>query len=283
MKRIFAVLMLIVLGGSLFADGILNREGAWYNLALSYEKGFVKVLYHTLQFGQSTTNFNYITQGGQEILFPFERYSANLELFRRHNVVLLYQPLTIATQTRLEQTITIDDTTFDTADGYQSLDLKYGFPFWRISYLYSIVKRERGYLDLGLSVQLRNASIVFASSDGTKLTINQNLGIVPILKARGGYTFPRGFFLATEIDGFYASSSFFNGADFEFEGSIVDASVRAGFEVKDYLDIFANLRLLGGTAAGTSQYDKDFWTDGVLKYSDNRLAALTFTLGATLK
>jgi hypothetical protein len=106
---------------------------------------------------------------------------------------------------------------------------------------------------------------------------------VPILKLRGGYTFPRGFFLATEVDGFYASSNFFNGADFEFEGSIVDASVRAGFAVKAYLDIFANLRLLGGTATGTSQYDKDFWTDGVLKYSDNRLATVAFTLGATLK
>jgi hypothetical protein len=283
MKKTLAVLFILTLGGALFAESILNQPGASYDAALSYEKGFVKVLYHTLQFGQSTTNFDYIRQGGQEVLFPFERYTAEVGIFKRHNLVLLYQPLTIETQTRLEQTITIDDTTFDTADGYQSLDLKYGFPFWRISYLYSLLHGNRGYLDLGLSVQLRNASIVFRSSDGAKLTVNQNLGIVPILKFRGGYTFPGGFFLATEIDGFYASSSFFNGADFDFEGSIVDASVRAGFSVTDHLDLFANLRLIGGTATGTSQYDKDFWTDGVLKYSDNRLAALSFTLGATLK
>ena len=135
MRKAIVILVVLLMSAALFGDTVLNRENSWYNVSLSYEKGFVKVLHHTLQVGATSTNFDYILQGGQDILFPFERYSADLAIFDRHNVVLLYQPLTVQTQTRLESTITIDDTTFDTADGYQSLDLKYGFPFWRISYL----------------------------------------------------------------------------------------------------------------------------------------------------
>jgi len=284
MKKTIVIVLLFLAGVLAFADPILNREDSWYNVSLSYENGFVKVLSHKLQFGDPGTLFDYVTQGGQEILFPFERFTADLRLFRRHNVTLLYQPLTIETQTKLEAPITIDGTLFDGNGGaYESLDLKYGFPFWRVSYLYFPVRRDNVWLGLGLSLQLRNASIVFAASDGSALTVSQNLGPVPVLKLRGGYLFAGGLYLETEVDGFYASSSFFNGADFEFEGSILDANVRAGFALKDYLDIFANLRFLGGTAAGTSEYDKDFWTDGVEKYSDNRLATLTFTLGATLR
>ena len=39
-------------------DGIFNREDTWYSISLSYEKGFVKVLYHTLRLGQRTTNLD---------------------------------------------------------------------------------------------------------------------------------------------------------------------------------------------------------------------------------
>ena len=286
MRKLILTVVMVLAAAALFADPVLNREDSWYNVSLSYENGFIKVLSHKLQFGDPGTLFDYVTQGGQEILFPFERFTADLEIFRRHRVTLLYQPLTIETQTKLEAPITIDGTLFDPAAPgarYESLDLKYGFPFWRVSYLYFPIKRDNAWLGLGLSLQLRNASIVFAASDGTALTVSQNLGPVPILKLRGGYLFSGGLFLETEVDGFYASSKFFNGADFEFEGSILDANLRAGFALRDYLDIFANLRFLGGTATGTSQYDKDYWTDGVEKYSNNRLATLTFTLGATLR
>ncbi|MFO8041909.1 MAG: hypothetical protein R6U25_01795, partial [Alkalispirochaeta sp.] len=39
----------------------------------SLELGFVDVPHHTLQFGENTDQFDYVTQGGQEILFPFQR------------------------------------------------------------------------------------------------------------------------------------------------------------------------------------------------------------------
>ncbi len=62
----------------------------------------------------------------------------------------------------------------------------------------------------------------------TKFVDNKNVGPVPIIKVKGAYWLNEKVYLATDIDGFYASSSFINGADFDFEGSVLDASLRAG-------------------------------------------------------
>lgn len=282
-KRLIAVgIMILIFGGSAFSDMLINDDDAWYQLGLNYELGFVKVLKHTLQIGKGSTNFDYVRQGGQEILFPFQRLSLDLSLAKRHSLTFLYQPLTIETETRLKEAVTIDDITFD-PETTPGLTLKYGFPFWRLSYLYHLFPIRGLDLGLGISLQLRNASIVFKGTDGTGLTVSQNLGPVPILKLKARYDFASGPFIATEVDGFYASSRFFNGADFEFEGSILDASLRGGIRLKNSLDAFANIRVLGGSAAGTSEYPRENWSDSVSNHTANYLTTLTMTFGFTMR
>ena len=281
-KVFLIILFLLLSGGMLFGDVMLNRQNAWYQFQLNYENGFIKVLSHTIQIGSGTTNFDYVKQGGQEILFPFQRFSVDLTLFRRHAFSFLYQPLTIETETRLRQPITIDDTTFDPAVT-QGLFLKYGFPFWRASYMFNILNSQRALLGVGISLQLRNASIIFKGTEGPALTVSQNLGPVPILKLKARYNFTPGFYVATEIDGFYASSRLFNGADFEFEGSILDASLRLGFQLNDPLSAFVNVRILGGSAKGTSNYDTDFWSESIEKATQNYLSTLILSLGFSVR
>jgi hypothetical protein len=152
----------------------------------------------------------------------------------------------------------------------------YGFSFWRVSYLYDFINTSRAKLGVGLSLQLRNASIIFQSLDGKYAVVSENLGPVPILKLKGQYNFDNGMYIGTDIDGFYASSKWFNGANFDFTGSILDASLSVGFRNTDYLDTFANVRFLGGSAVGTSQYPTVPQTDG---YTSNYLGTMTFTLG----
>jgi hypothetical protein len=283
--RTITIAAVIVVGtAGLWAIDSVNDPDSPIEVRARAELGVVKVLSHTLQFGTGTTNFDYVNQGGQHILFPFQRFVAELTIVDRHSVWLLYQPLTIRTQTRvpvdLAGGITIEDTTFGPGTG---LDLKYGFDFWRVSYLYHVVKTERLELGVGLSLQLRNASIAFEALDGSGNTINQNLGPVPVLKLRAEYDFPGALFLGSVVDGFYATSAFLNGADFAFEGSILDASVYAGVEVNPATDLYLNARFLGGTAVGTSSYDRTLWTESTTSYSDNKLATMTVTLGARLK
>jgi hypothetical protein len=97
-------------------------------------------------------------------------------------------------------------------------------------------------------LQIRNASIVFKSIAGTatELYVSQNLGLVPALAIYSQYRFPFGLVLTADIAGIYASSAFFNGADFEFEGSILDASLRMGYELPNGLELFGNVRFFGG-------------------------------------
>ena len=281
MKKIIWAVVFLTMGiAGLFAQVYLNDPDNQFNLSLGYENGAVKVLRNSVQFGENGTYFDYVTQGGEEILFPFQRFTASLALADRHNIVFLYQPLSVETKVKIRDEIVIDGTTFPAGD---SLQIKYGFPFWRLSYVYNLVDTEKLELGAGFSLQLRNASILFESLQTGSLTANQNLGPVPILKAWGTYRFPSGFFTGFEVDGFYASSQFFNGADFEFEGSIVDASVRAGLELRDEVDGYLNLRYLGGHAEGTSEYEQRYWTQGIENYTRNYLSSLTLTLGFTLR
>jgi len=281
---LFTTLMLLI--SLLSFSTLINEEGNVYNLNLEYENGWVKVLSHTLQFGGNGTNFDFVEQGGQDILFPFERFTADLELFDKHHVVFLYQPLTVETKVQQRDDLVFNDTTFaSTTNADSVLNVKYGFPFWRVSYLYDFLENEDYYLSAGLSLQLRNASIIFENYDGSKVTVNQNLGPVPIIKIKAAYFFDNGIYLETDADGFYASSAFINGADFNFEGSVFDISGRVGFELKDSLNTFINIRYLGGTANGTSQYESTRWSESGQSenYTSNILNTATFTLGFEIK
>ncbi len=230
------------------------------------------MLYNTLQFGRNTTNFDYVKNGGEEILFPVDRYSIDFVFNGVNHLTFLYQPLLIETKAFLTQETKIDYQTFPASS---AMLFKYGFPFWRVSYLYDLINTDRAQFGIGASLQLRNASIIFQSLDGKSIVVNQNLGPVPILKMRGRYDFVNGMYVGMDVDGFYASSSFFNGANFDFEGSIIDASVMIGFKNTDWLSTFFNLRFLGGSASGTSQYATPP-SDG---YTSNYLATMAFTIG----
>jgi len=282
MKRTFylALILTMATGMSLFAQAGLNDPDNPFALELNYESGAVKVLKNTIQIGTDGTNFDFVTQGGEEILFPIQRFTGNLVLGERHNIVLLYQPLAIETKVDTKSDITIDTNTFPSGD---NLVIKYGFPFWRLSYVYDFISTDNLTLGAGLSLQLRNASIVFESLSTGDITTSQNLGPVPIIKTWGSYRFDNGFFAGFEVDGFYATSALFNGADFEFEGSILDASVRVGLELRDEADAYLNVRFLGGSAAGTSEYIDRYWTESVSSYTTNYLSSLSLSLGFTLR
>jgi hypothetical protein len=285
-SKVVIVMLAVLLASPALLFGIesFNKEDAFLTFSPYVELGFTKVLNHTLQFGEDGSNFDYVKQGGQELLFFFQRYSLDVGLGDRNTLTFLYQPLTLETQTKVPEDkkngVTIEDVTFAPGTG---LDLKYGFDFYRISYLFSIVRTERFMFGAGLSLQFRNASIVFESTDGSAITVNQNLGPVPIIKLKSQYRFPCGIFLGAEVDGFYASSAIFNGADFPFTGWIYDATLQAGTEVNAATDMYISVRLLGGGALGTSDYEREIWTESSSGYTENDLTTLIFAVGARLK
>ncbi|WP_258006339.1 hypothetical protein [Mesotoga sp. B105.6.4] len=82
-----AVLLLAVISTA----GLLNDPHNRYRLELDYEIGFSGVLFHTIQFGQTGTVLDYVKDEGQDVLFPYERYTAGLGI-GRHTVYISHLP-----------------------------------------------------------------------------------------------------------------------------------------------------------------------------------------------
>jgi hypothetical protein len=251
---------------------LLNREDSWYKFKLGYEKGFLGFISHTIQYGIDGTKFNYIEEGNQNVLFPFSRMTADLKMNKRHNLTFLIQPFEIFTSSIAERDVVVENIVFP---GNTPLNLKYGFTFYRLSYLYDFQKETNKEFSVGLSFQIRNASVVFASADGELISVNNNIGPVPILKFRWQKPLGESMWIGSEIDGFYASGRYITGSENDFEGAILDASIRFGFQLTDYLNTFLNLRYLGGGASGTEENED--------KYTDNWLKTFSVSLGFYLQ
>lgn len=244
-------------------------------VALAAELGFLAALHHTVQFSRDGSEIDYVKDAGQDVLFPFARLGADLFLRERTAVTLVYQPLKIVTHEVAPRDLTIDDEVFEQGT---PMTFTYGFPFWRAGLARDVLRSPRHDLWLGGGLQIRDATIEFASRDGEQLVTNRNVGPVPLLRAAGRITFPSGRFLEGEVDGFYAPIKYINGADTDVEGAVVDLSLRGGIPVAEVGELFLNLRYFGGGADGTGSDDGP--GDG---YTSNWLHFLTLSLGARLR
>ena len=196
-----------------------------------------------------------------------------MDFNKRSTLIFLYQPLRLASQVLLEDDLVVDDLTFP---ALTSVKLLYNFPFYRLSYLRELLLNNKKYnFAVGGTLQIRNATISFESSDGTQFRTNRDVGLVPALKIRGKAQLNERAYLALEADGIYAPISYLNGSDNEVVGAILDASLRAGIKIKEPVSAFLNFRYLGGGAVGTSD-DDEGPGDG---YVRNWLHFSTVTLG----
>lgn len=256
---------------------VLNTGDKPYAVHLSAELGTLAVLAHRVQFSKDGTMVDYTEDAGQDNLFPYTRFQADLDLGERHTVAFLYQPLDLITKTQLPRDITVDGQTF-LAD--TPMRFRYGFSFVRTSWLYDLDESPRKEFALGLSMQIRNATIEFESLDGTRFRSNRDIGPVPILKMRTRRPLGEaGAFWGFEADGFYAPIKYLNGSDTDVVGAIVDTSLRVGVPLKHGTDAFINLRYIGGGGEGTSD-EFQAPADG---YVENWLNLMALSLGAQLR
>ncbi|TVR67258.1 MAG: hypothetical protein EA427_14270, partial [Spirochaetaceae bacterium] len=268
---------------ALFLPGIAGAEEPTpatsdIGVRLVAEAGFLGVIDHRIRYSGDDPVFRYDRDGGQDVLFPFYRLSAELEIGPRHTgprytgprhaVIFLYQPLTLRTRVEMPQDFVLDGETF-TGD---SLDLLYNFPFYRLSYLREVFRTPAWSVAAGGSMQIRNATIEFEGNQGGFYR-SAGIGPVPLLKVRARYTLPSGLWLESEIDGVYAPISFLNGSDNDTVGALLDGSVRAGYPVSSRVEPFLNLRYLGGGASNKDPSD----------YTVNWLNVVTLSLGVAAR
>lgn len=243
-------------------------------LRVDAELGFLAPVRHTIKFSEYGSRIDYRRDGGQDVLFPYSRLSSTLRIRERHAVTLLYQPLELNTEAVARRDLVVDDETFAAGT---PMRFTYGFPFWRAGWGYDVLRDPQRALQLGAALQIRNATIEFASLDGEQLVSNRDVGPVPLLHALGRTTIGSGGFIEGEVDGFYAPIKYLNGGKSDVVGAIVDLSVRGGLVLGDTGEGFVNLRYLGGGAEGTS--DDRGPGDG---FTRNWLHFVTLSLGARL-
>lgn len=162
------------------------------------------------------------------------------------------------------------------------MELTYSFPYWRLTYLYDFINSPNTVLGLGASLQIRNASIKFKEIGGNNLTVSQNVGPVPAISFLFDKKFDNGLSLTYDLTGSYASSSFINGATYDFEGSLLDTSIKLGLELKNNVNWFLGIRFIGGSATGNSENIGGTWTESSSAYTDNQLATLSVVTGVRL-
>ncbi|HEY0136216.1 MAG TPA: hypothetical protein VGB85_19160 [Nannocystis sp.] len=256
----------------------LNPPGRWFALRASAELGFVGVVKHDLQFGKDGTYFDMRKEGGQDVLFPFFRFTGEFAIKQRHTLIFLIQPLKLKTTNTIDRDVRVDDVEFSAGT---PMAIKYDFGFYRFAYMYDLLKAPQHELGVGVALQIRNATIDFASRDGELLASNRNVGVVPLLKLRGRWTPKRGqgFWLGAEVDGAYIRGKVISGTRDYFVGALVDASIRAGFEVPRAGDVFVNVRYVGGGARGTDSTPKP-GKDG---YAENWLHTMALSLGMYIR
>ena len=268
-----ALVLFLVLGAASSANAL--EDDRFFKLYGVAEAGFVGVLDHRIQLDRAGTYIDYLEDGGQDNLFFNARFSVEAELATRHRLIFLYQPLDLVTRNVPTRDLTVNGATFQAGT---PMEFRYGFPYYRLSYLYDFIDGPRHEVSLGGSMQIRNATIDFRSLDGTLARTNRNIGPVPLIKFRAKYGFENGLWLGTEIDGMYAPISVLNGSSTNTVGAILDASVRAGYTLSERWDAFVNVRYVGGGAVGDS--DDSGYGDG---YTRNWIHLMALTLGVSVR
>ena len=249
-------------------------DGARSPVQLRADFGFLGVLRHDYQQGEPGSTFDFHDEGGQDVLFPVSRYIVSVDIAERHRLSFLYQPLELRTRERLRRDILVDGTAY--AAG-QDMQFSYGFPFYRATYEYVAWRSDEASFGVGGGLQIRNATIELAHSDGTNLVTERNVGPVPLLHASFRQELGAPYWFELDADGIYAPVKYLNGNDNGVEGAILDANVRLGIDAAEHVGAFLNVRYLGGGAEGSSE------EGDLADYSSNWISFMIVSLGVELR
>lgn len=260
-------------------DSLLQSDDSAVAIRFHADLGAVAQLYHRLQIDEAGNNVRVPRELGQDVLYPFLRFQVDLDLgvARRHTVALLYQPLDFQSVVAPSSDLTVGDVVFPEG---RALRFRYGFPFYRATWLYDLAPSKDRETAIGAGLQIRNANIVYTALDGSASVSSRNIGPVPLLAFRARHPVKGKLWWSGEMQGFYAPISYLNGNTNDVIGAIADGSFKLGLEGPMGADVYAALRYIGGGARGTSNTPDPYTGDG---YTNNWIHFAALTLGASLR
>ena len=261
---------------SAHAESHINLTDNPWQIRPHYEIGFVAPLQNDIIFGKNGTDFDYLTEGGEDNLFRYQRFEFWFINQEKHNLGFIFQPFDVTTTAVTQKEHQFDSVIFPENT---PMIFRYGFDYYRGTYLYNIKYSEQGHLAVGVSMQIRNATIDFRSQDGELQNSNRDIGPVPLLAISGEKKAANDIWFGFDAAGSYAPIKYINGSDSDVVGALLDASVRGGLQLQNHTDVFVNLRYIGGGAEGTDS-TPDPGKDG---YVSNWIQLMSVSLGLRLR
>ena len=217
-------------------------------LKAAYETGPAYIAQNDGRYGANGTTYSAADVNQQDNLLRVRRTSLELG-YGRHTFIALYAPFEARTQVMLGKDLEFRDEMFTAGT---VVDHRYLFDGYRASYLYRLVDGAAGgqlSLELGSSLQVRNAEVAFTAVNGSQRASEDDIGLVYAVKARAWYR-PDGYrgWAMFDGDGF---STF--GLVPGVRGAIYDVQLATGYPVARGIDAVLGGRLLGGGADVKSQ------------------------------
>lgn len=235
-----AMVMVLV---SVLAHGVALAQAPaerWLRPTVVYETGPSYVAQNDGEYGALGTRYAASDVGQRANLVRTSRTSVELA-HGRHAVILLYAPFELRTQVTLARDLQFREARFAAGT---VVDHRYLFDGYRASYLYRVLAGAPLELELGGSLQIRNADVAFTAGDGSLRANQDDIGFVPAVKARLWWRpSPEATWAALEADGL---STF--GLVSGTKGALYDAQLTVGHPIGRGVELFLGARLLGGGA-----------------------------------
>ena len=191
MKRPFVVILcMLALSSLLFPQGGDRR---W---TIDVEGGAVFSGYNDVRIPNATGTLFSLSRDLDIAARAYARLRLSYALSRRHELSLLYAPLTLNATGTLPAAVAFMGTLFPKGS---EVDGVYMFNSYRLTYRYRLVDRPRLRLDIGFTAKIRDAEIALRSPD--LAASKTNVGFVPLLHLRLDWDWSPALGLLLEADG----------------------------------------------------------------------------------
>ncbi|MCU0235819.1 MAG: hypothetical protein MUC72_01885 [Acidobacteria bacterium] len=171
---IILVLSILILAPAILAED--GRPGRW---TAELEGGAVFSGYNDARIPNVGGTLVSLSEDLDIAAKAYYRLRLSYALSRRHELSLLYAPLTLKAQGALPADVNFSGVLFPRGS---EVDGIYTFNSYRLTYRYRLVDRSRLRLDIGFTAKVRDAEIALATPE--LAASKTNVGFVPLLHLR---------------------------------------------------------------------------------------------------
>jgi hypothetical protein len=234
MKKRISLFAIIIILISICRPAYLNAQ-----VSLDVETGLVTTGYNDVRIPGNQGTFISLKDDLKPNSDIFFRLRLNYTFSSAHTLSLLYAPLNVKSEGRLNKDVNFSGKTF-LAD--KALSGTYKFNSYRLTYRYDFIQNPNLEFGLGFTAKIRDAGIALSSQE--VYAEKYNVGFVPIINFRL-------FWYAIEDFGFNLEGD----ALAAKQGRAVDILLAASYRLSDQLLIKAEYRILEGGTGNDEVYN----------------------------